>query len=176
MSITYLWRVFKIATVLIFLIVFVRTFIVEPGKVDGVSMETNFIDNELFLVNKFALLFSPPERGQVIQIHREGTEHLVIKRVIGLPGETVTIKQNAVFISNGTEEWKLSEPYLDDGIRTRSASKDMEVYGPMASDEYFLLGDNRPNSIDSRYYGLIPRSWILGSVVLDEPVSAYFSK
>ena len=174
MSTTYLWRVTKIVFIVAFTILFVRSFVIEPGKVDGISMEPNFIDSDFFLVNKFSLLLTSPKRGDVLQVYVPAFDEVVIKRAIGLPGETVTIKQNKVFITGADGvTLPLDEPYLKPYTVTDSADGTATSYGPLGSSEYFVLGDNRPNSTDSRVYGIIQRSTILGRVLTEIPFMSH---
>lgn len=153
--------------VTVFIIFFVRGFVGEPGKINGPSMESTFVDSQIFLVNKFILLFTPPNRGDIVQIlHDDGPKReLVVKRIIGLPGEIVEIKRNQVFITDSTDNtYALSEPYLAQGELTLTPDHIPQKYAKLAPGQYFLLGDNRDHSIDSRYWGPIDRSWIVGKV------------
>lgn len=140
-----------------------RTFFIEFAQLDGRSMENTYIDEEYFLVDKFSLLFRPPQRGDVVQFMDRKTNRLIIKRIVGLPGERVFIKQNSVFIvsSNGQER-KLYEPYLKPYISTYSINRHPTLYDIIPENYYFVLGDNRPESGDSRHFGSIPRFEING--------------
>lgn len=93
----YLIKVVKIFAIFIFAILCLRTFIIEPGVVNGLSMDETFIDDEYFIINKFSLLFREPKRGEVVQFFNKNNDEMTIKRVIGLPGEKVFIKK-IVFI------------------------------------------------------------------------------
>lgn len=107
-------------------------------------MEPNFVDRQWLLVNKLAYRFGKPRRGDVIVFDApEGPEKEFIKRVIGLPGETVTIRGGGVSIDGRP----IAEPWLP--------RRDRAGFGPFTvpSDHYFVLGDNRPNSNDSRTWG-----------------------
>lgn len=148
------------------LAMFVRTFIVEVGVVDGQSMRSTYRDNESFVVSKLPLFFREPKRFEVVQLIYKPTNSFLVKRIIGLPGETIIIKRNAVFLieEDGTETM-LNEPYLDEYVRTLSIDGYPTTYGPFKPYEYFVLGDNRMYSrLDSRLIGPIPRQWILGLV------------
>lgn len=163
---SYIVKTIKISLIFFFFILFFRAFILEPSKVNGASMEPNFVDSEIFLVNKFPLLFDKPRRGQVVQLLIPEIDEVVIKRIIGLPGEQITIKQNAVFVTDTDGQTsKLDEPYLATGIVTDS--KDGQAYTSpiLKKNQYFLLGDNRGGSSDSRHYGAISREHIFGSVI-----------
>jgi len=126
-------------------------------RVIQTSMEPNFHDGQRLVVNKLAYRLHPPERGDVIIFHPPtNPEKEYIKRVIGLPGEEVKIEKGQVFI-NGHP---LKETYI--------AYPDQRSWGPaiVGEDEYFVLGDNRPNSSDSRSWGVLPRKNIIGKAWL----------
>lgn len=163
--------VFTLKTILFFALVFfslaliVRTFIVEIGVVDGRSMEDTYVDSEPFFVYKLPLLFRTPERGDVVQLIYKPTEQVLVKRIIGLPGEQIRIQRNTVYLieEDGTET-ELEEPYLSPNTLTRTPYGYPITYGPFGEHEYFVLGDNRPqSSADSRLLGPIPREWIRGT-------------
>lgn len=134
----------------------------QPHKIDGRSMEPNFHDKEFLLTDKvqYKILKKNPARGEVI-VFTPPTERdkEFIKRIIGLPGETVSIKESKVLI-NGTE---LEEKYLRPGDLTAGATflaEGQDVTVP--ENQFFVLGDNRPNSADSRYFGFVPMKDIIG--------------
>lgn len=143
---------------------FVRTFMFEVGIVDGQSMYSTYHDNERFLVSKIPLFLREPKRGDIVQLIYKPSKSFLVKRVIGLPGETLIIKRNAVFLvaEDGTET-QIDEPYLDEFMKTLSIDGYPTTYGPFKEHEYFVMGDNRMHSRqDSRLLGPIPRQWILG--------------
>ena len=112
----YLSRTVSVMAHLVLFLFLVHFFIVEPGLVDGQSMEPNFWDNQFFVVNKVTPLVRQPKRFEVVQLFPpQALDRLIIKRIIGLSGETVDIKRNAVYIRdiNG-HEFELPEPYLYD--------------------------------------------------------------
>lgn len=148
-------------TVLIIVVValLVRAFVVQPFYVIGPSMEPNYHQGEYLLVDELTYRFRPPERGEVIVLKFPlDRSKDFIKRVVGLPGETVKISEGSVYI-NGQ---KLREDYID----TTVTEGDEEV--KLAADEYFVLGDNRHHSAssDSRDWGTLHRSEIIGKVWL----------
>jgi len=130
---------------------FVATLII----VDGLSMEPNFHTNEIIGVNRWQYLFGTPERGDVSVIKFPGDpEHKkYIKRIIGIPGDTVAIANGSVFIDGK----KISEPYLAKGTAT---SPDLNRV--LKTNEYFLMGDNRANSSDSRIWGVADKRYLIG--------------
>lgn len=162
----YLSRVVNILAHFVLFLFFVRFFIVELGIVDGKSMEPSFRDNELFLVNKAGPIFYPLRRFEVVQFFLPTSKNaLIIKRVIGFPGETIVIKHNAVYVQDKEgREVELLEPYLyPDLIVNVPYGAANEFLVPSSS--YFLLGDNRTSSGDSRDFGPVHRSRIIGKVI-----------
>ena len=163
---TYLTRAIGVAASFVLLVFFTRFFILEPGRVDGQSMEPDLRHNDIFITNKITPLIFPFKRLERVQfLNPVDRRHLVIKRVIGLPGETVLIRRNAVSIrqKDGTET-PLTEPYLYPNI-----SIDVRYGRPrefrVPPDSYFMLGDNRPVSTDSREFGSVHRRNIIGTVI-----------
>ncbi len=134
---------------------FVYIFLVQPHRVKGDSMMPNFLDGELLLTEKISYRFGKPERGDVIVFRAPGKSVDFIKRVIGLPGESVRIQDGIVYI-NGT---KITEPY-----ETQTTSGNETITVP--DNQYFVLGDNRGASSDSRSFGTIGESSLKGKVWL----------
>ena len=143
---------------------FVHFFLFEPSVVDGLSMQETFHDNDIILVKKIPLLFRHPERGDVVSINMGVEGALVVKRVIGLPGEDVIIKKGHVYIKTSEGEFSIDEPYIPADVYTLPAEGYEEDYGVVPPDMYFVLGDNRYHSIDSRKYGFVNRNEIVGLV------------
>jgi signal peptidase I len=135
---------------------------VQRYEVDGPSMLTNFHDKQQLLINKTVYYLHEPERGDVVIFHRadDGVhEDIYIKRVIGLPGESVEITDGVVYIHKGDGTViELDEPYI-----TRPAKEDYKGK-TIPDNEYFLMGDNRINSSDSRNGWTLPRENIIGKV------------
>ena len=177
---------FESICVAVILALFVRTFVVQAFKIPTGSMENNLLIGDHLLVNKFVfaptataveetlLPIDPIERGDIIVFkYPEDPERDFIKRTIGLPGETIELRNKKVFI-DGT---MLDEPYVQ-YLWTPSDEEgtfDFDVrmtYGPVTVPEgqYFMMGDNRDNSQDSRYWGFLPREYIKGKALF-----VYFS-
>ena len=145
-----------VITMLIFLIA--RVF-VQNYQVDGPSMTPTLLNNEFILVNKADYFFHGPQRGDVIVFRfPKDTSRDYVKRVIGLPGDTVSVTAQGVVSVNGVA---LTEPYTNDNLN---------IYGPetvkLKPGQYFVLGDNRGDSSDSRDWGPVPRSDIIGAAAL----------
>ncbi len=143
-----------VETVLLTLVIFFMIrFAIENYRIEGDSMEPNFHNGQFLLVNKINYLFGQPERGDVIIFrYPQNEKKNFIKRVIGLPGEKVEIRAGKVFVNNV----RVPEPYP-----FHIAAYD---WGPVTvgSDEYFVLGDNRPASSDSHAWGMVPARNLIG--------------
>ena len=141
----------------------IRTFLFEPIYVDGQSMCDTLQDREVMLVTKPEYIFGQPQRGDVVICKYPGRTENFVKRLMAVPGDTIEVRSNVVYI-NGVA---LDEPYL-----TPSRNDDGFSMDPMTltDDQYFVMGDNRDNSHDSRnYYGYgkpatLTRSQIIGHV------------
>lgn len=120
-------------------------------------MYPTFYDNDILILNKLKYRFSDIERGDVVALRFEDTNYL-IKRVIGLPGETVEFKDNQLYI-NGVE---VEEDYLEDDVVTEDFQLSQIGYQVIPEGMYFVLGDNREHSSDSRELGLVAEKDILG--------------
>lgn len=121
-------------------------------------MEPNFYDHEYLIIDEVSYRFNEPKRGDIVVFkYPKDPKQYFIKRVIGLPGEKIKIEDNRIFV-NGT---KIDETYLPETIETVLP---LRGYGDitLASDEYFLLGDNRTQSLDSRIFGPVKREFLIG--------------
>lgn len=153
------WEVLRFALIAIVIVLPVRWYIAQPFIVSGASMEETFHNNEYLIVDQFTYHFREPERGEVIIFHYPNdTTKYFIKRVIGLPGETVSIKDNTVRVINqaNPEGIILDEPYISDEITTGNLSV------TLGAEEYFVMGDNREHSSDSRTWGTLDKGKIVG--------------
>ena len=158
------WEVFKIVVLSLAIIIPVRYYLIKPFYVKGASMEPNFHDYEYLIIDEISYRFNQPQRGEVV-VFRYPLEprQFFIKRVIGLPGETVTIQDGQITIINepNPEGLILHEPYLPAFTATGGS-----VTVTLGSDEYYLLGDNRTSSLDSRIFGPVKEELIVGRVFL----------
>ena len=149
--------------VLALVIVFpIRYFVFQPFIVKGSSMHPNFEDKDYLLVDEISFRFNEPERGEIIVFkapRRPSTNY--IKRIIGLPDEVVEISDGKIYISspNSKKEVLDESKYLSESLIT---SGEMTI--ALEQDEYFVLGDNRLFSSDSRAWGALPRENIIGKV------------
>ncbi len=151
----------------IFLIVYL--FVASPHQVNGQSMVPNFQSGEYVLSDKVSYKLGQPKRGDIVVFHApetancpKGTGCDFIKRLLGLPGETVEIKDNGIWI-NGQ---KLVEPYIPDTFQTLPGPYTRQGAITLGQDEYFASGDNRPYSSDSRSWGPITKNDIVGKAFL----------
>ena len=161
----YLAKITNVVARVVFFILFLRFFIIEPSVVNGQSMEPGLRDGDPLVVNKVTPLFMPLTRYERVQVLLpKSNDKLLVKRVIGLPGETVMFKRNTIYIRPVQgQEFALSEPYLrPDVIVDVPYGAPREYTVPAHS--YYVLGDNRMYSLDSRSLGPVHRSRIIGRV------------
>lgn len=144
-------------------------FVATVFIVDGVSMEPNYHTGEVVLTNRWEYIFGTPERGDVVVLKFPGDpeQDKYIKRIIGLPGENVIIQNGNVYI-NGQ---RLNESYLPAGTLTLP-----NLNRTLGANEYFLLGDNRANSSDSRVWGVAEKQYLIGKAWYVLWPKAYFGK
>jgi len=133
-------------------------FLYQPVKVEGTSMAPLLSDQERIFINKFVYRFEPIDRGNVVVFwYPLDRTKSFIKRVVGLPGETLEIESGRLYIDGK----RVAEPYVP------ASFFDGSSYGPIhvAEDEYFVMGDHRDSSNDSRVFGPVPRKFIYGKAV-----------
>ncbi|HLQ84233.1 MAG TPA: signal peptidase I [Pseudogracilibacillus sp.] len=151
-----------IALIIAFLI---RGFVVSPIIVDGPSMQPTLYDRDQMIVNKFTYHFSEPERFDIVVFHAT-EEKDYIKRVIGLPGEHVEVKNNQLYIN----DIKTNEYFLNDNEDIETIDFTLESlpgnYDVIPDNKVLVLGDNRENSTDSRMIGLVDIDEIVGKTSL----------
>ncbi|MBU6214942.1 signal peptidase I [Patescibacteria group bacterium] len=153
---------FTLAFLIIIVVIPIRIFVISPFVVDGKSMYPTFDNLDYLIVDELVYDFSAPARGDVIVFRYPNNPSIFyIKRIIGLPGETVSIDHGNITITTvaGIKQ-TLNEPYIlnEDVTYTKKITLD--------PNEYFVMGDNRPNSSDSRYWGPLPSKDIIGRVDL----------
>lgn len=139
--------------VIILAIILIRLFIVTPVRVDGPSMNDTLQDGDILLLDKYDNKY---ERFEIVVFNYNGER--LIKRIIGLPGETVSYKNNKLYINGNEIEDNYGLGYTEDfDLKNINLTK-------IPNNEYLVMGDNRNNSLDSRYIGTISKDKILGSV------------
>jgi signal peptidase I len=164
---SYAAELIKVIAISLAIIIPVRYLLIQPFYVKGASMEPNFHDNEYLIIDEITYRFEQPKRGEIVifRYPRDPQEYF-IKRIIGLPGEKVEIKDGGVYIYNqdNPDGFLLEENYLPLGLKTSGNF----INGPveLGQNEYFVLGDNRNSSKDSRVFGPVDKSFITGRVFL----------
>jgi signal peptidase I len=136
-------------------------FVLQSVQVVGVSMAPTLHDSQQYLLNRWVYYFRAPRRSDVVVLRDPVDKGFAVKRVIGTAGDRVNLKDGKVFV-NGC---KLNEPYLASGMPTFPYLAENEQSFTLGKDQFFVLGDNRRNSADSRTYGPVPRRSILGLIV-----------
>ena len=160
-----LWEVLEVVIVAVATVFLIRTFLMQPFFVKGASMEPSFDDNQYLIIDEISYRVRQPERGEVIVFkYPVDPTQYYIKRVIGLPGETVEVVDGQVKIFNNEHPlgFVLDESkYLPLNVATYGGDKTT-----LGEGEYFVLGDNRSASYDSRRWGVLPFANITGRVWL----------
>lgn len=153
---------FILALLIIVVVIPIRVFVISPFIVEGESMHPTFENLDYLVVNELIYYFHAPARGDVIVFRYPNNPSIFyIKRIIGLPGDTVSIDHGVVTVTAAKGEvLQLQEPYIvnEDATYTKDTI--------LAEGDYFVMGDNRPNSSDSRFWGSLPRKDIIGRVDL----------
>lgn len=154
------WELVRFILIAIIIVVPIRTLVAQPFIVSGSSMFPTFKDKEYLIVDQISYRFNEPERGDIVIFRYPlDPDKFFIKRVIGLPGEKVVIDDGEVSISKDGEKLNLDEPYL------QNVSSD-SMNATLGVGEYFVMGDNRTASSDSRTWGLLPRENFVGKALI----------
>ena len=149
-----IWNEIKDYIFIILAVVLIRTFIVTPAIVDGGSMVNTLENGQLVLINKFIYRFDDINRFDIVVINKDADSDKIIKRVIGLPNEIIEYRDNILYINGKKVEAEIGFIDTEDFI------------AKTGENEYFVLGDNRPISKDSRYFGSFKKDKILGRVTI----------
>lgn len=144
----------------------IRVLLFQPFVVSGASMDPNFHNADYLIIDELSYRLREPERQEVIVFKYPNNPSLkYIKRVIGLPGEKVEIVNGQVFITSGNKTFQLEEPYLSEETKqTWINNNNFSV--ELGQNEYFVMGDNRNFSSDSRIWGPVPKKNIVGKVFI----------
>lgn len=153
------WEFLKAVIISILIVIPIRAYVAQPFIVDGASMEPTFQGGDYLIIDELSFQFRAPERGEVVVFRAPPhPSQFYIKRIIGLPGETVEIRNSAVYITTiAGQIILLNESYLP-----RSLVTEPNMKKTLSNDEYFVMGDNRPHSSDSRLWGILPKEKITG--------------
>lgn len=163
---SYVLELIKVVVISLAIIIPIRYYLIQPFYVKGASMEPSFYDKEYLIIDEISYRFHEPERGDIIVFrYPRDPEEFFIKRIIGLPGEKVQIKDGAVYVYNRAQPngFKPEEKYLAADVKTYGINEDAVS---LSDGEYFVLGDNRAASKDSRSFGPLDKKFITGRVLL----------
>ena len=166
-KLSFFWDLIIFTTVALAIILPIRAYVAQPFIVSGSSMFPTFVDKQYLIVDELSYHFRPISRGDVVVFHPPvstgDADKYFIKRIIGLPGETLEIHGSAVTIFNPAHPNGviLNETYLDS---SEAASNTLHI--TLHKDQYFVMGDNRAASFDSRSWGPADRSGIIGRPVV----------
>lgn len=155
-------EIVKFTLIALLVIVPLRLFVAQPFVVNGASMDPTFHNGQYLIVDQISYRFEKPKRGEVVIFrYPRDTTKFFIKRIIGLPNETVEIDGTSVIIKNREmpDGFTLNEPYIANN------KEDYAAY-TLNSHEYFVMGDNRPESSDSRIWGPLDESLVVGRPVI----------
>ena len=165
MLISYLFQSTSVMAILIASSAFVHFTIFQFSEVDGNSMEKTFQDGDFIIIDKISLLINKLDRGDIVSFTGETSNMFVVKRIIGLPGEIIILEKGKVLVEkNDGTLVKLTETYLTENSVTLPESDFSFTYPKLLENEYFLLGDNRKHSDDSRIFGPVHKSRIIGVI------------
>lgn len=165
------WDILKFAIAVMLLAFIFKAVVFQPFVVDGISMEPDYHNGEYIIVNKFVYKVSKPNRGDVIILRPPDVQDVTyIKRIIGLPGDTVKISGGNVYINGKI----LNEPYLTPGDTTITTDANLSQGVKLGDSEYWVMGDNRNHSSDSRVFGPLPKDNIVGKAWLIVYPKQYF--
>ena len=156
------WELVRFTAIVLLVVIPIRVFIAEPFVVSGSSMVPTFENGNYLIIDKISYKFSDPQRDDVVVFKYPNDQtKFFIKRIIGLPNETVDIKGSTVTITNKDYPlgFALNEPYV------KNISNNTTHF-ELKDDEYFVMGDNRSGSSDSRYWGAVKRDLLTGKAFL----------
>lgn len=156
-------EIIRFSVIALLIVVPIRMFIAQPFIVSGASMQNTFHTGEYLIVDQLSYHFEMPKRGEVIIFrYPKDPSKFFIKRIVGLPGETIDIKDSVVTIYNNEHPngLILDEPYI------KSMTPTKELKEKLGEREYFVMGDNRDESSDSRMWGVLTEEKIIGRAFL----------
>jgi signal peptidase I len=159
----FVFEIIQVVAISLAIIIPIRYFLIQPFYVNGASMEPNFYDHEYLIIDEISYRFGEPGRGDIIVFrYPSDPKQYFIKRIIGLPGETVEIVDGEIIIYNQQypDGTYVEEEYLSNGYTIGQKKVKLR------SDEYYVLGDNRSSSLDSRSFGPVNRDYVIGRVWL----------
>ena len=153
-----LWEVLEVVVIAVLTVFVIRTFLIQPFLVSGASMEPNVQQNNYLIIDELTYHFREPQRGEVVVFRYPGDPStFYIKRIMGLPGETVSFAGGKVLVDGEV---------VDESGYLRGADTQGAVRVTLAPGTYFVMGDNRANSYDSRAWGPLDRRLIVGKALI----------
>lgn len=158
----FIGELIHVVVISLAIIIPIRYFLIQPFYVKGASMEPNFYDHEYLIIDEITYRFAAPQRGDIVVFkYPNDPREYFIKRIIGLPGERIRVSDGVVTIIDAEhpDGFVLDEAIYLDGVIT-PGNEDVTL----EAGEYFLMGDNRRASLDSRVFGPVRRSFIVGKV------------
>lgn len=161
---SFVWEVAKIVVVALVFVFLIRYFLIQPFIVSGDSMKPNFLNGQYLIIDEISYRFSPPQRGDVVVFRYPGDpSQFYIKRIIGLPGESVEIKDNQVIIKNQANP---NGFVLNEATYLKNVPTPGDETVTLTNSQFFAMGDNWTVSFDSRSWGPLPKSNLIGKVWL----------
>ena len=155
----FIWEILKIVIIALVIVIPIRYFLFQPFIVKGQSMEPNFENSNYLIVDELSFRFRDPQRGEVVVFrYPKNISQRFIKRIIGLPGDKIEVKAGSIMVNDQVLD---ESKYLPSGVQTPG-----NIQISLDENEYFVLGDNRISSFDSRQWGLLPRKNIIGRVLI----------
>jgi len=155
----FIWEILKIVIIALVIVIPIRYFLFQPFIVNGQSMEPNFENSNYLIVDELSFRFRDPQRGEVVVFrYPKNISQRFIKRIIGLPGDKIEVKAGSIMVNDQVLD---ESKYLPSGVQTPG-----NIQTSLNENEYFVLGDNRISSFDSRQWGLLPRKNIIGRVLI----------
>ena len=155
--------VLKFVLLVALIVIPIRTFIAQPFVVNGASMNPTFAHGDYLIVDQLSYRFNEPQRGEVVVFqYPNDPSQFFIKRIIGLPGETIELEDKTITIINDNwpQGFELDEPYLDSEDSSSVEYRQSRV--SLSDQEYYVLGDNRSHSSDSRSWGPLSSDKVIG--------------
>ncbi len=162
-TLSFLFEVIKIVVLALVIVIPIRYFVFQPFIVKGLSMEPNFQDGDYLIIDELSYRFKEPQRGEVVVFkYPKDPSQRFIKRIVGLPQEKIELRHGQVIITDKFGETLI----LDESNYLLSQGWLGEIEVSLGENEYFILGDNRAHSFDSRRWGPLSKEYIVGRVLL----------